>query len=157
MGERPKRRKYRDNPYTLSFIEEKNIYIVSFKDVKGTTHRVEINKDVYKAFDEFELEDLTEMNEYDRHIEHSEVFENSLEKRAINKPISLEDDFVNKSTFNELKEAINKLPEIQKRRIKKYYFDEKTQQQIADEEKVDIRAVQYTLNIALKNLKKILK
>lgn len=97
------------------------------------------------------------MNEYDRHIEHSEVFENSLEKRAINKPISLEDDFVNKSTFNELKEAINKLPEIQKRRIKKYYFDEKTQQQIADEEKVDIRAVQYTLNIALKNLKKFLK
>lgn len=157
MGERPKRRKYRDNPYTLSFIEEKNIYIVSFKDVKGTTNRVEINKDVYKAFDEFELEDLTEMNEYDRHIEHSEVFENSLEKRAINKPISLEDDFVNKSTFNELKEAINKLPEIQRRRIKKYYFDEKTQQQIADEEKVDIRAVQYTLNIALKNLKKFLK
>ena len=157
MGERPKRRKYRDNPYTLSFIEEKNIYIVSFKDVKGTTHRVEVNEEVYKAFDKFELEYLSELNEYDNHIEHSEVFENNLEKRAKDKPISLEDEFIEKSTFNELKEAINKLPEIQKRRIKKYYFDEKTQQQIADEEKVDIRAVQYTLNIALKNLKKFLK
>lgn len=157
MGERPKRRKYRDNPYTLSFIEEKNIYIVSFKDVKGTTHRVEVNEEVYKAFDKFELEDLSELNEYDNHIEHSEVFENNLEKRAKDKPISLEDEFIEKSTFNELKEAINKLPEIQKRRIKKYYFDEKTQQQIADEEKVDIRAVQYTLNIALKNLRKFLK
>lgn len=157
MGERPKRRKHRDNPYTLSFIEEKNIYVVSFKDIKGTTHRVEVNKEVYKAFDKFELEDLSELNEYDNHIEHSEVFENNLEKRAKDKPISLEDEFIEKSTFNELKEAINKLPEIQKRRIKKYYFDEKTQQQIADEEKVDIRAVQYTLNIALKNLKKILK
>ena len=35
MAERPKRRKYKDNPYTLNYIEEKNIYMVSFKDGKG--------------------------------------------------------------------------------------------------------------------------
>ena len=31
MAESPKRRKCKDNPYTLNYIEEKNIYIVSFK------------------------------------------------------------------------------------------------------------------------------
>ena len=32
-----------------------------------------------------------------------------------------------------------------------------TQKQIADEENVDIRSIQYTLNIVLKKLKEILK
>ena len=91
MAERPKRRKYKDNPYTLKYVEEKNIYIVSFKDVKGHLQDVEVSKEVYKAFDRFELDDLSEMNEYDNHIEHSEIFENNLEARAKDKPISLED------------------------------------------------------------------
>lgn len=157
MAERPKRRKYKDNPYTLKYIEEKNIYLVSFKDVKGHLQDVEVSKEVYKAFDRFELDDLSELNEYDNHIEHSELFENNLERRMKDKPISLEDELIKKSTFDELKRAINKLPEIQKRRIIKYYFEDKTQQQIADEEMVDIRAIQYSLNIALKKLKEILK
>lgn len=157
MAERPKRRKYKDNPYTLKYIEEKNIYLISFKDVKGHLQDVEVSKEVYKAFDRFELDDLSELNEYDNHIEHSELFENNLERRMKDKPISLEDEMIRKSTFEELKKAISQLSEIQKRRIIKYYFEDKTQQQIADEEMVDIRAIQYSLNIALKKLKEILK
>ena len=157
MAKRPKRRKYRDNPYTLNYIEEKNIYMVSFKDIKGHLQKVEISEEVYKAFDKFELDDIKELNEYDRHIEHSEIFENNLEIRAKDKPMSLEDEIIRKSTFDELKKAINKLPDIQRRRIVKYYFEDKTQQQIAEEEMVDIRAIQYSLNIALKKLKEILK
>lgn len=157
MAERPKRRKYKDNPYTLKYIEEKNIYIVSFKDVKGHLQDVEVSKEIYKAFDRFELDDLSELNEYDNHIEHSEIFENNLESRAKDKPMSLENEIIEKATFEELKQAINQLPEIQKRRIIKYYFEDKTQQEIANEEMVDIRAIQYSLSIALKKLKEILK
>ena len=76
-----------------------------------------------RAFDRFELDDLSEMNEYDNHIEHSEIFENNLESRAKDKQILLEDMIIQKETFEKLKKAINELPEIQKRRIKKYYFD----------------------------------
>ncbi|WP_329380776.1 sigma-70 family RNA polymerase sigma factor [Anaerofustis butyriciformans] len=118
MAERPKRRKYKDNPYTLNYIESKNIYTVSFKDVKGKLQEVEINKEIYKALDRFELDDLSEMNEYDNHIEHSEIFENNLESRAKDKQILLEDMIIQKVTFEKLKKAINELPEIQKRRIK---------------------------------------
>ena len=58
------------------------------------------------------------MNEYDNHIEHSEIFENNLESRAKDKQILLEDMIIQKVTFEKLKKAINELPEIQKRRIK---------------------------------------
>lgn len=157
MAERPKRRRYKDNPYTLNYIESKNIYTVSFKDVKGELQEVEINKEIYKALDRFELDDLSEMNEYDNHIEHSEIFENNLESRAKDKQILLEDMIIQKVTFEKLKKAINELPEIQKRRIKKYYFDEKTEQEIADEENATHQSVHIILERALKNLKKILK
>lgn len=157
MAERPKRRKYKDNPYTLNYIESKNIYTVSFKDVKGKLQEVEINKEIYKALDRFELDDLSEMNEYDNHIEHSEIFENNLDSRAKDKQILLEDMIIQKVTFEKLKKAINELPEIQKQRIKKYYFDEKTEQEIADEENATHQSVHIILERALKNLKKILK
>lgn len=35
MRQRPKRRKKKDNPYTLDYCEDKNVYIISFKDGKG--------------------------------------------------------------------------------------------------------------------------
>lgn len=156
MVNRPKRRKHKDNPYTLECVKN-NKYIVSFKDGKGILRMVEVSEEVYNSMDRFELDDLSELNEFDNHIEHSEIYEETLYKRVMDKPIELEDYIIQKSTFEDLKNAINLLPEIQKRRIKKYYFDDKTQQEIADEENVDIRAIQYSLNIALTNLKKILK
>lgn len=157
MAERPKRRKYKDNPYTLNYIEERNIYIVSFKDVKGHLQKIEVSEEVYKAFDRFELQDVKELNEYDRHIEHSELFENSLEKRAKDKPLSLEDEIIKKSTFDELKQAIELLSEVQKRRIKKYYFADKNEYVIAKEENTTQQAVNKTLKQAIQKLKEILK
>ena len=157
MAESPKRRKCKDNPYTLNHIEEKNIYTITFKDVKGHLQDVEVSKEVYKAFDRFELDDLSEMNEYDNHIEHSEIYENNLEVRAKDKPMSLEDKVIQKSTFEELKRAIDLLPNIQRRRIKKYYFEEKNEIQIAKEEKATHQAVHKSLSKALMKLKEILK
>lgn len=105
MAESPKRRKCKDNPYTLNHIEEKNIYTITFKDVKGHINKVEVSEEVYRVFDKFELQDIKELNEYDRHIEHSEIFENNLESRAKEKPSSLEDEIIKKSTFDELKKS----------------------------------------------------
>ena len=42
MAESPKRRKCKDNPYTLNYIEEKNIYTITFKDVKGHLNKVKV-------------------------------------------------------------------------------------------------------------------
>ena len=157
MAESPKRRKYKDNPYTLNYIEEKNIYTITFKDVKGHLNKVEVSEEVYRVFDKFELQDIKELNEYDRHIEHSEIFENNLESRAREKPSSLEDEIIKKSTFDELKKAIELLPEVQKRRIKKYYFEDKTIEEIAKLERTSHQAVSETIRAGIKNIRKMLK
>ena len=54
-------------------------------------------------------------------------------------------------------EGINKLPEIQKRRIKKYNFDELNETEIAEQEGTTQQAINYTLTIAKNNLKNFLK
>ena len=69
----------------------------------------------------------------------------------------MEDEIIKNSTFDELKKAIVLLPEVQKRRIKKYYFEDKTEQQIAEEENATQQSVHIILERALENLKKYLK
>ena len=155
MDGNPKRRKYKDNLYTIK--KEGNTYFVSFKDVLGTIQELEITKEVYQIFDEFELKDLSQMNEFDNHIEHSEIYENNLEKRAKEKTISIEDDFIQKATFEELKKAIEMLPKVQKRRVKKYYFQDMGEIEIANQEGVSQKNVSETLKAARKNLKKFLE
>lgn len=156
MNNRPKRRKHRDNPYTLENLGNGK-YVVTFKDGTSKLKIVEISEKIFQTMNSFELDDISELNEFDRHIEHSEVFENNLNDRAMDKPISLEDEIIRKTTFDELKKAINMLPEVQRRRIKKYYFEDKTEQQIADEENATHQSVHIILERALENLKKILK
>ncbi len=157
MAQRPKRRKYKDNPYTLNYCEERDIYIISFKDSRGIIQNVEVTETIYKTFDRFELDDLSEMNEFDNHIEHSEIFENNLNDRAKDKPISLEDEIIRKSTFDELKKAIDMLPEVQKRRIKLYYFDDMSTKDIATLEKCTQHSVRVSIRRAIEELKNILK
>ena len=60
-------------------------------------------------------------------------------------------------TFEKLKEAINLLPEVQRRRIKKYYFEDKNEKEIANEEKISQKNVSKSLAVAKRNLKEILK
>lgn len=73
------------------------------------------------------------------------------------KPVSLEDSVIQQSTFEELKKAINCLSEIQKRRIKKYYFDDKTEYEIAKEENATQQSVHISLERAREKIKEILK
>lgn len=147
-----KRRKYKENPYILE--NDGTTYWIKFKDSKNIINRISISKEVYDAFDRFELDDLKELNEYDRHIEHLKLLENTLEKRAVNKSINT-DKIVEDRIFNEkLKYAISNLPEIQKRRLKLYYFDNKTLEEIALLEKCSKVAVKYSIDIALEKISK---
>ena len=97
------------------------------------------------------------MNKYERYIEQSEVFENNINERALNKPESLEDEVIRKATFEDLKSAIDKLPETQKNRIKKYYFEDLSMVEIAKQENCSKVAIKYSLECAIENLKKLLK
>lgn len=156
MNNRPKRRKHRDNPYTLENLGNGK-YVVTFKDGTNKLKVVEISEKIFQTMNSFELDDISELNEFDRHIEHSEVFENNLNDRAMDKPISLEDEVIRKATFDELKKAINMLPEVHKRRIKMFYFDELSTKQIAEIEHCTSHSIRVSIRTAIEELKKILK
>lgn len=157
MDQMPRRRKSQDNPYTLNKDESKGIYIVKFKDSLGINREVAVSKEIFNVFNEFELKDIMQMNEFDRHIEHSEVFENNLNIKAKNKIKNIEDEFIKKSTFEDLKNAIEMLPEIQKRRIKKYYFEDQNIYQIAKDEHISVKNVSKSISEGRNKLKKYLK
>ena len=155
MENRPKRRKHKDNPYELNIIDSK--YIVKFKDNKKETHYVEVNTQIYEIFDKFELRDLSELNEYDNHIEHSELYDETLERRIIHKQELIEDVIIRKVTFEKLHDAIQQLSEIEKRRIKMYYFEGKTLEEIAKIENTSHQAISKSLQNSIKKLKNLLK
>ncbi len=155
MGNCPKRRKSKDNPYILNYSE--NTYIVTFKDAKGHLQNVKVNKEVYYAFDKFELDDIKILNEYDRHIEHSDILENNLPSKAANKTPLVDEIVENNILYEELKKAIKELPSIQRNRLKKYYFDDMTFEEIANEEHCTKMAVKFSIDIALEKISKKLK
>ena len=70
---RPKRRKDKYNPYTLS--EKEGRYLISFRDGQGVMQELQITRELFEVIDGFELDDLSILNEWDRHIEHSELTE----------------------------------------------------------------------------------
>lgn len=150
---RPKRRRDKYNPYKLDYDENKNQYIIMFLDNNKQNHKVIVTKEIYETFNRFELEDLSIMNKFDNHIEHAEVYENNLVSRAVNKPESLEMIVERKINYELLYKNINKLPEIQKRRLQKYYFLGKTFEEIALEENCTKRAIKFSVDLALKKLR----
>lgn len=157
MAKSPKRRKYKDNPYTLLHDEKNDTYYAMFKDVEGHKQIVKIDKQIYEAMNQFELDDLSEMNEYDNHIEHSEVFENTLNKRILHRPMNIEELVETNYINRQLKKAINYLSEIQKRRINLYFFQDKTVEEIAKLEKTTHQAVSETIRSGIINIRKNLK
>lgn len=155
MDKRPKRRKDKYNPYTLH--TEKGKYYILFIDVNNHIQKVEVSKKIFESFNKFELEDISQMNEYDRHYEHSEIYEKALHRRNVSDVQSLEEYFDNAQDAENLHMAVNKLPEVQKRRLKKYYFEEKTFEEIALEEGCTYQCVQRSVYRAVAKIKNILK
>ena len=110
MGEHPKRRKDKYNPYTI--YEKEGRFYISFKDGQGQRNSFEIEKELYAAFNEFELEDLSYLNVWDRHIEQSEVWESTLNERAVEVPESVEEIVFLNIQNEKVYRAIEQLPEV---------------------------------------------
>ena len=139
-GRQPKRRKDKYNPYEI--YEKDGKYYVSFRNGEKEYKDLEIGKNVYEAFNTFELQDVSHMNIVDRHLEQSEIWDSSLYERVFQKEEGVEDTV---------------LSEIQRRRLMKYYFEDKNYEQIAQEEGCSFQMVAKSVKAAIRNLKKILR
>lgn len=156
LDPRPKRRKGKDNPYEILSVGIGTAfphYYLSFIDSGGTRCCIEIDKPLFDAFDRFELEDISYMNEVDRHYEHSEQTEASINKRSAMPQESVEEIVSRRMELDRLYQAIDKLPEKQRRRLVLYYFGDFTYEQIGEMEGCTKRAVKFSIDAALKNMK----
>ena len=74
---------------------------------------------------------------------------------------AFEPDYIGKMALEEenkqIQEAIEQLSPVQKRRIKKYFFEEMTYKEIAEDENAAFSSVRESVMSAINNLKKILK
>ena len=155
-GNHPKRRKDKYNPYTIGTTEDGRHWLTG-SDGQGNRHHFEISAAVFALFDSFELDDLSYLNEVDRHYEQSELTEASLYDRAVYRPATVEESALQSMEYAQLHRAISGLPEIQKRRLILYYFQGLTYEQIAEMEGCTKRAVKFSVDIAVEKLKKFFK
>ena len=154
-GNHPKRRKDKFNPYTIC--EKDGKYYLSFRDGQGIIQKLEIDKVLYDTFNHFELDDLSHLNVVDRHLEHAEIWENTLNERAFYQPESVEDIVFRNIQIEDLHRAIRMLPDTQRRRLFLYYFEGMTYEQIAKVEGCTKMPVKRSIDGAISHLRKILK
>ena len=153
---RPTRRRDKDNPYelfTTGLGTAQPRYYLTFVDSTGTKQCMEIDKALFDVFDRFELDDISFMNEVDRHYEQSDQTEQSLNKRTAQPQKSVEEAVFQRVAVEMLRQAISKLPEKQRRRLVLYYFCDLTYEQIAEMEGCTHPAVMKSITSALEKLK----
>ena len=117
---------------------------------------MEIQKELFDMLNQFELDDLSILNEWDRHIEHFEQTEQSLNHRAYYKAESVEEKVLRNIEYEQLHKTISELPETQRRRLTLYYFRGLTYEQIARMEGCSHPAVIKSVSAAIEKIRKIL-
>jgi RNA polymerase sigma-70 factor (ECF subfamily) len=147
------------NGYSLEVIKGKNKdkYFVSFTDGDGEFQRVEINFDIYSALFELNKRDRNLTRSDERNIEHSELTDETLIRRAFEKPKGIEEILLEKEMKKLFWQAIGELPEIQRKRLLLYYDYGFTLKEIAIMENCSIPAIKYSIDIAKKKLEEKIK
>lgn len=154
-GNHPKRKKSKDNPYTICKTED-NRYFISFQDGEKVLHEFEVGKELYDFFNKNELRDISQINECYRHMDYYISDEETITLKAIHRPESIDEE-VSKNIKNEkLRQAILELPELQRRRLILYFFEDLTYSEIGELEGCSYQAIQHSIEKAQKNIKKFL-
>lgn len=123
----------------------------------GTIIEVEVNINVYN----YDKENYWQEDWRNRKSKQEDSFEelcSCYEKNGL--PLELQEEsteltYIRNDEYKELHKAMNKLPKTQKRRIILRYFHGLTLKQISDLEKVNINAIQKSIDRAPYNLKSL--
>jgi RNA polymerase sigma-70 factor (ECF subfamily) len=135
--------------------ESKNI--IAFKDVNGKARIIRVNRLLRDEYRRRKSEENSQKIKFSRYIEHSELTDASLNKRATNKEISLEEQVISNLEVENIIREIWKLPTPQNRRVYMFIVDEMTLTKIAKIENRSIPTVKESIDRGLENLRKKLK
>lgn len=114
---------YRKKAYTLKEeIREDGIrYSIGFKDGQGDYHELEVSEQFFIEFRQMERRNRNLQQWDERHREFNEVWEETLNRRALRLPKTLDELLMDKERDELLYRLIDGLPEIQRRRFLLYY------------------------------------
>jgi RNA polymerase sigma-70 factor (ECF subfamily) len=144
-----------ENAYTLRIEESEGIprHFVSFRDGEGIHRETEISRPVYNEFLKLVKVERNLRRWDERHVEQSELTDETLNRRALNPPKSLEETLISDERGERLRLAVRQLPEIQRRRFVLYHEYVLTYEQIAEMEGCVFQVVAKSVKAAEKKIK----
>lgn len=143
--------------YTVISNEDETKNVAIFKDRDGKKKYARVKRSVRTAFDIAKKEDKSQQNKYDKYIEHIQLDENALYKRAFYKEPSIEEKYIENQNVTRIIREIWKLPAPQNRRVYMKVVDGFTYSQIGRIEKVDRSVAKRSVDAGINKLQKKLK
>jgi RNA polymerase sigma-70 factor (ECF subfamily) len=124
---------FNENPYTLrtGIAEGITRYYVSFTDGQAIHLETEVSRPVYLEFLRFVKVERSLRRSDERHIEQSDVTDETRDRRAMNPPKSIEETIFDSRRNERLRRAVAELPEVQRRRFVLHHEFGLTYEQIA--------------------------
>lgn len=150
---------YRVKTYSLreEAAESGTRYFISFKDGQGGYHELEVSEQFFIEFRQMERRNRNLLQWDERHREFSEVWDETLNRRALRLPKSIEELIIEQERSELLYHAIAALPEIQRRRFLLYYEHDYNYYKIAAMENCTAQAVRRSVIIAREKVKAQMK
>ncbi len=145
------------NPYTLRTKVVGGItrYYVAFTDGQAVLRETEVSRPVYLEFLRFVKVERNLRRSDERHIEQSELTDETLYNRAAHPPKGVEETAFDSLQNERLRQAIAELPEVQRRRFVLYHEFGLTYEQIAKMEDCTFQAVAKSVKTAENTIKKL--
>ena len=147
------------SPYTLRTEDVEGIthYFVSFKDGQAADCETEVSLSVYLELLRSVKDERNLRRSDERHIEQSELMETTLYNRAFIPHKSVEDAVFDSMRNEQLRLAIQNLPEIQRRRFVLHHEFGLTYEQIAAREGCKKQSVCDSVLLAEEKIKEKIK
>ncbi|MDF1494534.1 RNA polymerase sigma factor [Caproiciproducens sp. CPB-2] len=147
------------NPYTLRTEVVGGItrYYVAFMDGQAVLRETEVPRPVYLEFLRFVKVERNFRRSDERHIEQSELTDETLYNRATHPPKSVEETAFDSLQNERLRKAIAELSEVQRRRFVLYHEFGLTHEQIAKMEDCTFQAVAKSVKAAESVIKILFK
>ena len=137
--------------------EDGTSYHISFRDGQRKIQDLCVSYDFYMAFRRLELDNRKLENWDWRHREFSEIYDETLNRRALRLPKDVDELIIEEEQAELLRKAIAVLPEIQRRRFLLYYEYEYNYYKIAAMEHCTASSVGQSITRAKEKVKAQMK
>ena len=151
---------FMDKVYTLRTemrSDSKTAYFISFTDGQGEFYDLEVSEAFYIEFRQMERKNRNLQQSDWRHQEASDLWDETLYKRAFRVPKSVEELIFDAEQRELLRNAISALPEIQRRRFLLYHEYDFNYRQIGEMEHCRPQSIMHSVTRAREKIKAVIE